>query len=161
MADTKIYLGELDWQYITQFLLIPEFKKYVKAVEGKQLSTEDFSTVLKNKLESLDLGTYTTKDAIDEAINSKFAEVTGISFTKPEGGELPDSGQNGVIYLIPKTDGEAPDVYDEYYWDSTNNKFELFGSTKADMAGYLKNGDIREMTTDEVKAKWDAAWANS
>ena len=50
--------------------------------------------------------------------------------------ELPETGQSGVIYLVPK-DGTAPDVYDEYVWITATQTFELIGSTKVDLSGYL------------------------
>lgn len=50
--------------------------------------------------------------------------------------ELPATGQKGIIYLLAK-DGTAPDVYDEYVWITATQTFELIGSTKVDLSGYL------------------------
>jgi hypothetical protein len=50
--------------------------------------------------------------------------------------ELPESGLKGVIYLVP-SDGETPDVYDEYLWIESTGTFELIGSTKVDLSNYL------------------------
>lgn len=58
----------------------------------------------------------------------------GLDFIVVE--ELPETGQKGVVYLIAK-DGEAPDVYDEYVWITATQTFELIGSTKVDLSGYL------------------------
>lgn len=164
MANEKKYLGELDWQYITQFILIPEFKKYVKAVPGKDLSEEDFTTALKTKLEAIDLTQYSTttemNKAIEDAIKEALKDITGLKFEKPADGVLPETGQNGVIYLIPNS-GAGTNVYDEYFWDSDNNKFELFGSTAMDLSNYLQKTDIIEMTTTEVQNAWDTAWSNA
>lgn len=54
--------------------------------------------------------------------------------------ELPESGEKGIIYLVPK-DSAAPDIYDEYVWVTTISTFELIGSTKVDLTGYVKNTD--------------------
>lgn len=58
----------------------------------------------------------------------------GLDFIVVE--ELPETGQKGVVYLLAK-DGEAPDVYDEYVWITATETFELIGSTKVDLSGYL------------------------
>lgn len=50
--------------------------------------------------------------------------------------DLPATGQKGIIYLLAK-DGIAPDVYDEYVWITATQTFELIGSTKVDLSGYL------------------------
>lgn len=44
--------------------------------------------------------------------------------------ELPETGQNGKIYLVPSEDGEEPDIYDEYLWIQSTSSFERIGSTK-------------------------------
>lgn len=54
--------------------------------------------------------------------------------------ELPESGEKGIIYLVPK-DGADPDVFDEYIWVTTTSTFELIGSTKVDLTDYVKNTD--------------------
>lgn len=59
----------------------------------------------------------------------------GLDFIVVE--ELPETGQKGIVYLIAK-DGEAPDVYDEYVWITATDTFELIGSTKVDLSGYLQ-----------------------
>ena len=49
---------------------------------------------------------------------------------------LPETGESGIIYLVPK-DSEAPDVYNEYVWITATQTFELIGSTQVDLSGYL------------------------
>ena len=63
--------------------------------------------------------------------------------------ELPESGEKGIIYLVPK-DSAAPDIYDEYVWVTTTSTFELIGSTKVDLTGYVKNTDYATTTTAGV-----------
>ena len=50
---------------------------------------------------------------------------------------LPETGESGIIYLVPK-DGEAPDIYDEYVWITATSTFELIGSTQVDLTDYAK-----------------------
>ena len=48
--------------------------------------------------------------------------------------ELPETGEENIIYLVPKA-GEGNDVHDEYIW--VNNAYELIGTTAVDLSGYL------------------------
>ena len=54
---TNEYLGKTDWLFITQ-LLRTEYSKYVKAIEGMGLSTNDFTNELKTKLDDIDTSLY-------------------------------------------------------------------------------------------------------
>lgn len=53
--------------------------------------------------------------------------------------ELPETGEAGVIYLVPKVP-QDPDFYKEYIW--VNNRFEFIGSTDIDLTNYVKNTDF-------------------
>lgn len=48
--------------------------------------------------------------------------------------ELPATGEENIIYLVPKA-GEGNDVHDEYIW--VNSAYELIGTTAVDLSGYL------------------------
>ena len=48
--------------------------------------------------------------------------------------ELPETGEEKIIYLVPK-EGEANDVHDEYIW--VNGAYELIGTTAVDLSDYL------------------------
>lgn len=81
--------------------------------------------------------------------------------------ELPESGLKGIIYLVP-SDGETPDVYDEYLWIESTGTFELIGKTKVDLSGYATKEDLENidalpdqsgnsgkfLTTDGTTASW-------
>ena len=80
---------------------------------------------------------------------------------------LPETGESGIIYLVPK-DGEAPDIYNEYVWITATQTFELIGSTQVDLSDYatkeeLANIDVlpdqtdnagKFLTTDGTTASW-------
>lgn len=44
--------------------------------------------------------------------------------------ELPATGEDGVIYLVPSEDGSGQNIYNEYMY--INNQWELIGSTTDD-----------------------------
>lgn len=54
---------------------------------------------------------------------------------------LPETGESGIIYLVPK-DSEAPDVYNEYVWITATQTFELIGNTQVDLADYATKGEL-------------------
>lgn len=54
---------------------------------------------------------------------------------------LPETGESGIIYLVPK-DGTAPDVYDEYVWITATSTFELIGSTQVDLTDYVTKENL-------------------
>lgn len=175
------YFGESDALLIIQ-LIHSELAKYVKAIEGKGLSDENFTSELKNKLDDInledyatlvspafsgnpttptpDVGDNTTKIAntafVTAAIANALAKITGIKFQKVDSFEnLPATGEIGVIYLVPNS-GTAPNVSDEYFWDG--EKYEIFGTTQVDLTGYLKESDLVEMSAEDVQAAWDSVF---
>lgn len=150
------YFGNEDLEKLLT-LLHTEFGKYVKAVSGKDLSTEDFTTALKGKLEGIDLSQYSTTSEMNSAINTAIASVTGLKFEKVQA--LPTTGQNGIIYLVPKSTAGTNDSYDEYYWDADNNKFEFFGTTAIDLSGYVKTTDLVEISASDVESKWNTIFS--
>jgi hypothetical protein len=180
------YFGKTDLVYLIQ-LISTELNKYQKAVSGKGLSTEDFTTVLKNKLDGIDLTKYATKENaaltgtptaptagagtnstqiattafVGTAVANALASITGISFSKVENFDaLPATGTVGVIYLVPKTNSETNNVYTEYYWDASTNKYEKLGDTTVDLTNYVTKDDIGELSTTEVKAAWDSVFTS-
>lgn len=66
---------------------------------------------------------------------------------------LPDVGKGNILYLVPKQDGEDPNVCEEYLW--IDDKFELIGSTSIDLSQYQKKltaleGISLDDTTSEI-----------
>lgn len=61
------------------------------------------------------------------------------------------------IYMVPKTDSDEDDVYDEYM--VLDGKVEHVGNTKVDLSGYQQKEDGKGLSandfTDEAKAKLD------
>lgn len=81
-------------------------------------------------------------------VDSLISQVTSIEFKKVT--KLPTTGENGVIYLVPKTKSEVNNVYEEYIWISADSKFEKIGETDIDLSGYVKTTDLVEITTADI-----------
>ena len=72
-----------------------------------------------------------------DAVNYKqlmdaVATLQSISFEIVQ--QLPTSGQQNIIYLLPKSSSSTNNVYDEYVW--INNSWELIGTTAIDLSNY-------------------------
>ena len=78
--------------YVTQTIFTAELKKKVNIVEGKQLSTEDFTTEYKKKLDSIGTGNigsdgsgYVSAKEVTEALNKKLSISSNLSDLKDAG----------------------------------------------------------------------------
>ena len=85
------------------------------------------------------------------AVAAALGEVSGLSFVKVD--VLPETGQAGVIYLVPKA-GSSTDIFDEYFW--FEGKFEYMGTTAVDLSGYVKTTDMVAISTEEIDAMFNA-----
>ena len=101
--------------------------KQVSAIESKIPADASETNPLVTKNEVLALPTFTYK------------VVT----------ELPQTGEENIIYLVPKA-GEGNDVHDEYIW--VNSAYELIGTTAVDLSGYLQTsgGTLTGTLTSDV-----------
>ena len=142
----------------------------VDKVDGKGLSTNDFTDELKTKLlnagDSSFSGNYSdlvgkptklseftndsgfqTATQVNAAITNAIADIQGISYSIVE--TLPSTGEAGVIYLVSNS-GTGNNIYDEYIW--TGTAMEKIGSTAVDLSGYVKSTDLVEITNEEIDA---------
>lgn len=56
--------------------------------------------------------------------------------------ELPQTGEKGIIYLIPNGSSEQENIYDEYIWipplqEGESGRFEFIGTTQTDLTNYV------------------------
>lgn len=95
---------------------------------------------------------YQTSDDVQAAISGAIGEVTSINISVVSA--LPATGVNGTIYLIAHTHGEK-DIYDEYIWVTSQNKFEKIGNTDIDLSSYTKTTDFVAITEEELTTLWN------
>lgn len=82
--------------------------------------------------------TYTYEQLLNgEGISDLFSP-TGLSFEVVE--ELPQTGEEGVIYLVPNED----ETYTEYIWIADEERFELIGTTDVDLTNYYTKTETDE-----------------
>ena len=126
---------------------------YEYAVDGGYAGSEnDFSEKLADII---------TTQEVNQAIADALDDITGIEYHVCTAAEynastfVPTlSGKTGVIYLVPKDNGETPDIYYEYIY--TRSAFEKIGDTSVDLSNYLKSTDIAAWAKSSTKPSYTA-----
>lgn len=92
-----------------------------------------------------DLDTERTVRAEEDAkLEEKINAIKSLEYKIVD--ELPETGEAGIIYLVPK-EGETPDVYDEYVW--VEDSFEKIGSTEVKLDDYIPKVDVFRLEDGE------------
>lgn len=103
--------------------------------------TNNINEIVRTKA---DKSTTYTKDEVNELIG----DIKTTHFQVVEE-DLPEVGEENVIYLVPKQDTEFDDIYYEYIW--VNEQYELIGSTQVDLSDYLTIAKFNSDKYDYVK----------
>lgn len=123
--------------------------KFYKQNYIDELSEEEISTF------NISLGEYYKKSYIDDSfytkseLDTKFDSLVG--FTVSIVSELPSTGENGVMYLVPSADGETGNTYIEYIW--VDNKFEKIGdtTTKVNLTDYYTKVQVDTQISTQIQ----------
>lgn len=91
---------------------------------------------------------YMTTEDVEEAIATAVAEVTGISIQVAS--ELPGTGKENIIYMVPSASASGQNIKDEYMW--INGAWEIIGDTNIDLSGYWQKTELVAMTSEELSA---------
>lgn len=89
------------------------------------------------------------KQYVDDAVGS----VVSIEFRTVN--ELPATGENGVIYLVPNGTSTGQNRKDEYVWITSESRFEKIGTTDIDLSGYVQSNDLAEITTSDIDSMFN------
>jgi len=75
-----------------------------------------------------------------KALEERVTELAEIGFKPVIVDELPETGEENTLYLVPQQDpGEDP-WYKEYMW--LDNQWELIGTTSVDFSDYYTSNDV-------------------
>lgn len=192
--STYNYLNETELLYLLVRLKAALDAGWVAKDGTKQLSDENFTTALKNKLDGIQASATATaftqtqqsgtkigsisingvstdiyspaaptidsamSDSSENAVQNKVIKsyvdqavgaVVGVEFRKVNA--LPAQGENGVIYLLPKS-GTPPtgNIYEEWIWISADSSYEKIGETQIDLSGYVQSSELVDITSSDI-----------
>lgn len=179
--DKAIYVRKKtssSWSSWIKLEASPDLSNYVTKVDGKGLSTNDYTKDDKRKVDSIPDNAKFTDTIYDLTPYAKKTEVpTKVSALTNDSGykteteilsliqsssklkkeivtTLPSTGKEDVIYLIKDTSGQTGNVYTEYLW--IGGAFEVIGSTKMDLSGYAKKTDIENIVAESLNVSRQA-----
>lgn len=90
-------------------------------------------------------GLYKTQAQINKDLYDRLSQAVAGGLQKSVVEELPVSGEENVIYLVPSTDPQAQNARDEYMW--INGAWEKIGSTATDISGLLSYAEDQSLNT--------------
>ena len=102
-------------------------------------------TVPTNNNELTNGAGYQTASDVQSAIADAVGDITSFQFQIVE--ELPNTGENGVIYLV-SNDGVGENIYNEYIW--TGTRYEKIGTTDVDLSGYWSKTELVAIQNSEI-----------
>lgn len=96
-----------------------------------------------------DLTNYYSKNETytQQEVNNLIASIQKVTIKIVD--TLPTTGEENVIYFIPKT-GSNNDSYDEYMW--INNKWELIGTTAVDLSDYYTKEQTNSLLDNKANS---------
>lgn len=137
--------------------------RFLDSVKGTDISLEEPNVSILNDLLSqvtnldIDLNntivTITKKDGSKKSVDVKGEKGDPGKFQVHIVDQLPEIGEDGIMYLIKKETIVGEDLYDEYIY--TDNKWNLIGNTHIDLSDYYtkietySNDEIDELINDK------------
>lgn len=121
-------------------------------VNGAPVNLSEFTNdegFIKNTVSNLTNYYKKTETYTREEVNNKIAAIKTIKIQPVT--SLPKTGEDNVIYLVPKAGGgTTQNVKDEYVWTGTD--FEKIGDTEIDLSGYWSKEELVECTDEDINA---------
>lgn len=122
----------------------------VKTELGKKVNSttlDDYSTTEQMQaFIATTLLDYMTADQISAAISTAISKVVQFKYSVVQ--TLPETGEEGRIYLVPSSQNET-DLFDEYLW--VDGKFEKIGSTQVDLSQYWGKNELTAITSAQLE----------
>lgn len=106
-----------------------------------------------NKLTQIDTNKTDIADLVEKVNN--LATIKLSVLTNPDGKTIEElvataDRKENIIYLLPHDESATDNIYDEYVYIADGDKFELIGSTKTNLDGYLTKDTEITYTTAET-----------
>ncbi len=121
-----------------------EISKKVDKVEGKELSSNDYTTEDKNKVAKI---SNDIANSLSEAKQYTDTEIAKFDFIKVVD-VLPETGLPNRIYFVPKTDSETQNLFDEYAWINEQWEFITTKQIEVDLTPYATIEYVNNLVGD-------------
>ena len=163
---TKLY----DKTEIDEKLNLKADKTYL---ESNYVTDTELSSALESGLAEKADVEHTHEIIEINGLNNKITAIEGaldslVGFTAEVYEELPGTGEAGILYLIPlSTEEDEDNIYAEYVWVTSQNKFEELGSTAvkvtvdAELSTTSSNPVQNKVITQSLNLKADSATVSS
>ena len=87
--------------------------------------------------------------AVIEDLRGKISEIPKFKIEVVD--ELPEEGQNAVVYLKKQTGEETNNLYEEYIW--TGSAYEMLGRQELDLTDYVTETELAEVLQSYATTK--------
>lgn len=91
---------------------------------------------------------YQTASDVNSLIATAIGNLEGVSFEIVQ--TLPATGDKSKIYLVPLTDSETDNIYEEYIWITSASDYEKIGTTSVDLTDYYNTTNLVPITNAEI-----------
>ena len=163
---TKLY----DKTEIDEKLNLKADKTYL---ESNYVTDTELSSALESGLAEKADVEHTHEIIEINGLNSKITTIEGkleslVGFRAEIVEELPPTGENGVMYLVPSdNEDDERNIYDEFIWSDTKNDYEQIADTNVeiiidtDLSSTSVNPVQNKIITQALNLKADAATVSS
>lgn len=83
-----------------------------------------------------------------EEVNQRISAIKTGGFKSVD--QLPESGEENYIYLVPAKKSFAQNIKDEYIWLTDTQAFEQIGNTQLDLEGYVTDDSLTQKLQEYV-----------
>lgn len=91
---------------------------------------------------------YQTAANVNSLIATAIGDLEGVSFEIVQ--TLPATGDKSKIYLVPLTDTDTDNIYEEYIWITSASDYEKIGTTSVDLSDYYNTTNLVPITSSEI-----------
>lgn len=141
LLKSGMFISINDKPQNVMFITSVKSEKIVNTETGETEYKTVYQTPSGNSTEEVFSSEIEQAEKAEEVVNTTMNAMS--TFRTETVTSLPETGEAGVIYLVPK-EGSNKDVYNEYIWVVINGvgDFEFIGTTAIDLSNYYNKGEI-------------------
>lgn len=117
-------------------------------VTGYKFDVPSTSDIPTNNNQLTNGAGYQTASDVNALIATAVGDLEGVDFEIVQ--TLPATGDKSKIYLVPLTDSETDNIYEEYIWITSASDYEKIGTTSVDLSDYYNTTNLVPITSTEI-----------